>query len=169
MEFSELISKRYAARGYQADPVPQEKLAQVLEAARLAPTAANYQPFQLVVVRTKGREAEMRKLYDRPWFPTAPVLVCVCAIPSKAWVRRDGKNFSDVDAALVLDHMMLAAANAGLGSCCVAAFDIAFARQMLDLPAGVEPVAFITLGFPADNPKPKERKPIGDLVRYEHW
>jgi nitroreductase len=84
-------------------------------------------------------------------------------------VRRDGKNYSDVDVAIAMDHLILAAANLGLGTCWIAAFDPAALREILHLPDGVEPIALTPLGYPADAPKPKERKPLSDLVRYERW
>jgi nitroreductase len=157
-------------RAYKPDPVPEDLLQQVLEAARLAPTAANRQAFQIIVVHTAGREAELRRVYRRDWFIQAPLVICVCALPGQAWVRGvDGKSYADVDAAIVMDHLILAAANLGLGTCWIAAFDPAAAREVLGLPAGVEPVVLTPLGFPADQPRPKERKPLAELVRYEHW
>ena len=86
MEYSELIAARYSVRAYRPDPVEDEKLQTVLEAARLAPTAANRQPFQLVVMRTAGREEEIGMIYRRPWFVQAPLVIGVCAISSLAWV-----------------------------------------------------------------------------------
>jgi nitroreductase len=170
MEFSELIAKRYSVRAYKPDPVKEEALQQILEAARLAPTAANRQPFQLIVIRTTGREAELRRIYDREWFTQAPLIICACRVPETAWERgSDGKSYSDVDVAIVMDHLILAAANLGLGCCWIAAFDPQAARQVLGLPQGVEPIVFTPVGYPADQPKPKERKPLSDLVRYERW
>jgi nitroreductase len=166
MNFGDLIAKRYSVRAYKADPVPEELLARVLEAARLAPTAANRQPFQVYVIRTAGREAELRKVYHRHWFTQAPLVLCVCTAPAQAWVRSfDGKCYADVDAAIAMDHMILAAAEAGLGTCWIAAFDPAAAREVLGLPEGVEPVLFTPLGFPADELGPKTRKPLAELVR----
>ena len=74
MEFAELIEKRYSVRAYKSDLVDDDKLQQVLEAARLAPTAANRQPFQLIVIHTEGREAELKRVYGRDWFVQAPVV-----------------------------------------------------------------------------------------------
>jgi nitroreductase len=167
MDFSELIQRRYSVRAYKPDPVEEEKLAQVLEAARLAPTAANRQPFQFIVIRTAGREAELERIYGRAWFTQAPLVICACGIPSQGWVRgSDGKNYTDVDVAIVMDHLILAAADLGLGTCWVAAFNPTAAREVLGLPDGVEPIAFTPLGYPADEPRPKKRKPLSDLVRY---
>ena len=169
MEFSELIKKRYSVRAYKRDPVEEDKLQQVLEAARLAPTAANRQPFQLIVIRPQGREAELQRIYARAWFTQAPVIICACAIPAKGWTRMDGKVYTDVDVAIVVDHLILAATELGLGTCWIAAFDPAAAREVLGLPEGVEPIVFIPLGYPAGEPPAKERKPLSDLVRYDRW
>ena len=169
MEFAELIKKRYSVRAYKADAVEEDKLQQVLEAARLAPTAANRQPFRIVVVHTAGREAELRRIYDRGWFVQAPLLLCACGIPAQTWSRCDGKNYNDVDVTIAMDHLVLAATDLGLGTCWVAAFNPAAARQVLGLPDGVEPIAFTPLGYPADQPRPKERKALSELVRYEKW
>jgi nitroreductase len=169
MRFSELAATRYSVRAYKPDAVPEEELAQVLEAARLAPTAANRQAFQLVVVHTAGREIELQTIYGREWFTKAPLVVCACGLPDENWVRRDGKNYNDVDVAIVMDHLTLAAADLGLGTCWIGAFDPGAAREVLDLPDEVEPVAFTPLGFPADSPRPKVRKSLEDLVRYERW
>ncbi len=169
MEFSELIQQRYSVRAYRPIPVEEDKLHQVLEAARLAPTASNRQPFKIIVVHTAGREAELRRIYDKSWFAQAPLLICACGIPAQNWIRRDGKNYNDVDVTIAMDHLILAAASLGLGTCWVAAFDTAAARQVLRLPEGVEPIAFTPLGYPADTPRSKERKALSELVRYEHW
>ncbi len=169
MEFSELIKARYSVRAYKPDPVEEEKLQQVLEAARLAPTAANRQPFQLLVIHTAGREAELRRIYDRKWFVQAPLVLCVCGVPERGWVRMDGKPYVDVDVAIAMDHLILAATELGLGTCWIAAFDPAAAREVLGLPQGVEPIVFTPLGYPADRPGAKKRKSLAELVRYERW
>jgi len=170
MEYSDLIAARYSVRAYRTDPVEDEKLQVVLEAAQLAPTAANRQPIQIVVMHTAGREEEIQKIYHRPWFVQAPLVITVCAISSQAWVRESDRfNARLIDAAIVADHLILAAANLGLGTCWIAAFNVEAARSVLRLPDEVEPVIFTPLGYPADQPGQKIRKPLTDLVRYEHW
>ncbi len=94
--------------------------------------------------------AILKRIYDRAWFVQAPVVICACAIPDKAWVRRDGKNYCDVDVAIAMEHLILAATDVGLGTCWIAAFDPAAAREVLGLPNSVEPIAFTPLGY-ADN------------------
>ncbi len=169
MEFYELIQRRYSVRAYQPNPVEDDKLQKVLEAAVLAPTAANRQPFRLIVIHTKGKEAELKRLYHRDWFSQAPLVIGICAVISEAWARMDGKNYAEVDATIAMDHLILAAADLGLGTCWVAAFNPQVAREILALPNDVEPIAFTPLGYPADEPKPKRRKPLADLVYYEKW
>ncbi len=170
MEFKDLIKARYSVRAYKPDPVEDEKLGRVLEAARLAPTAANRQAFKLIVIQTKGREEEIRRIYGREWIIQAPLLLAVCALPAEGWVRKaDGWNAAEVDATIAMSHIVLAAADEGLGTCWIAAFDPQAAREVLGLPAGVVPSAFTPLGYPADSLPPKKRKPLADLVRRDRW
>ena len=169
MEFLELAKKRYSCRAYKSDPVEDDKLQQVLETARLAPTACNLQPFQLIVIHTKGREADLRRIYSSSWFTQAPIIICACGIPSESWKRRDGKNYCEVDVTIAMDHLILAATNLGLGTCWIGAFNPDSAREILGLPDDVEPIAFTPLGYPADRHGRKSRKSLNEVVRYEHW
>jgi nitroreductase len=169
MDFFDLINQRYSVRGYKSDPVEDEKLQQVLDAARLAPTAANRQPIQFIVIHTAGRESDLKRIYSADWFRKAPLVICACAVPSQAWSRMDKKNYSEVDATIAMDHLILAATSLGLGTCWIAAFDPEAAREVLELSEGVEPIAFTPIGYPSDRPRPKKRKPLSDLVRYERW
>jgi nitroreductase len=169
MDFSELIQARYSVRSYQSTAVAQEKLNRILAAAQAAPTACNRQPFQLIVMHTEGRQAELARIYHRPWFVQAPLIIGICGIPAQTWVRKDGKNYNDVDVSIAFDHLVLAAANEGLGTCWVANFDVDAAREVLGLPQGVEPIAFTPLGYASDQPPPRTRKPLDSLVRWERW
>ncbi len=169
MHFIELATKRYSVRSYKAEPVEDDKLQLVLQSARLAPTAANRQAFRLIVTPTRNRESELLRIYSRPWFVQAPLVICICAIPDDAWVRLDGKNYSDVDAAIVMDHLVLAATDVGLGTCWIAAFDPVAAREVLGVPKQVNPIAFTPLGYPADQSPAKRRRNLDDLVKYNHW
>ena len=169
MKFQELIEARYSVRAYKPDPVEDAKLQQVLEAARLAPTAVNRQPFQLIVIHTKGREEELNRIYGRDWFVQPPLVICICGVPALAWSRMDGMNYCAVDVTIAMDHLILAATELGLGTCWIGAFDPDAAREVLGLPDTVEPIAFTPLGYPADEPRQKKRKPLSELVRYENW
>ncbi|MCC7565684.1 MAG: nitroreductase family protein [Methanomicrobiaceae archaeon] len=169
MEYRDLIRQRCSVRRFRPDPVPEALQNEVLEAARAAPSAANRQPFRLIVIRTEGRKAELERIYGRPWFAEAPLIVCAAAVPSEAWTHTDGTNYAWVDTAIAMDHLILAAANEGLGTCWVAAFDRAAAREVLGLPDGVEPVAFTPLGYPDEPPGKKVRKPVNELVKFDRW
>jgi nitroreductase len=171
MSFLDLAQRRYSVRAYRPDPVPDELLADILEAGRVAPTASNRQPIRLIVLRTAGRAAELRRIYNQDWFAEAPLVLGVCAVPGEAWrrARSDGKSYVDVDAAIVMDHLILAATDLGLGTCWIAAFDPVAAREVLGLPAEVEPLLFTPLGFPADAPGLKARRELDELVRYDRW
>ncbi len=169
MDFLELARSRYSVRAYQPRAVEDEKLSQVLEAARLAPTAANNQPVHLIVVHTSGREDELRRIYDRDWFAAAPIVICCCGVIAEAYVGKAGRNMAEVDTTIVMDHLILAATSLGLGTCWIGAFDPRAAREILGLPQGVEPMIFTPLGYPADSPNPKERKALDEIVRYETW
>lgn len=171
MNFEKLVTCRYSSRSYKPDPIEEKKLNMVLEAARMAPTAANRQPFQLIVISTKGRKEELRRIYDKKWFVEGPLVICACGLPESGWKRRryDNQNYTTVDVSIVVDHITLQAADIGLGTCWVGAFDPQAARDILNLPDQVEPIAFTPLGYPNDTPRTKKRKPIEELVRYEQW
>ena len=96
-------------------------------------------------------------------------MLAIVALPEESWRRRDGKLYYEVDAAIAMDHLVLAAAELGLGTCWIAAFDPAAAREVLGLPDEVEPIVFTPLGYAADEPKEKKRRPLAELVRYERW
>jgi nitroreductase len=170
MDFFELIRSRRSVRAYKADPIEESQLNQILEAARLAPTAANRQPFRVLLIKTAGREDELGRIYGHNWFVEAPYVLCVCGVEAEGWVRRhDGKSYLDVDAAIVMDHIVLAATALGLGTCWIAAFDPEAAEEVLELPAGVEPIVFTPLGIPDDRPGSKRRKTLDAIVKYDTW
>lgn len=169
MDFLELASSRYSVRAYKSQAVEEEKLLQVLEAARLAPTAVNYQPIQIIIIHTSGREEELRRIYNKDWFVSAPIVICGCGLIDEAYVDREGRNMAVVDLTIAMDHLILAATSLGLGTCWIGAFNPQATREILGLPEGVEPMIFTPLGYPADSPKPKERKALDEIVRYETW
>jgi nitroreductase len=169
MEFSDVIKQRYSTRAYSSKPVEEIKLKAVLEAARLAPTAANLQPFKLIVIQTKDHEKELKQIYNRAWFTQAPLVICAVGLHQEAWTRYDGKKYTFVDVAIAMDHLILTAASLGLGTCWIAAFNPEAAREFLGLPDEVEPIIFTPLGYPADRPKEKDRKPLSEIVLYDHW
>ena len=170
MDFQELIRVRRSVRGYKPDPIDDDVLARVLGAARIAPTACNLQPFHLIVVSDPETRARMKDVYARDWFSSAPVILVGCVEPGKAWKRGDGWNAAEVDLAIAMDHIVLAATEEGLGTCWVCAFDEAKAKSVLGVPPGIRVVAMTPLGYPDGTPpRPFARKPLADLVHRERW
>jgi nitroreductase len=169
MDFQELMRRRYSVRAYSSAPVEEDKLLQILEAARLAPTAANRQPFRVIVIETRGREDELRRIYHKEWFVQAPLVICVCGVAAESWRGEHGKDYLWVDVAIAMDHLILAATDLGLGTCWIGAFNPDEASEILGLPDELEPILFTPLGYPADTPSEKARRPLDELVRYGNW
>ncbi len=165
MEFYEVISKRRSIRAYKKDTVEESKLSRILNAARLAPTAANRQPYSLIVVKDEETKQKLKDAYSQEWFFTAPVIVCACALPDDAWKRNDGKGYVDVDVAIAMDHLILAASAEGLGTCWIAAFKPEVVREVLNIPDNMEPLVLTPLGYPETIPEPTFRKPLEEMVR----
>ena len=170
--FLDLAEKRRSVRAYKPDDVPEEMLQTVLEAGRLAPSTCNKQPWRFIVVRSETGRRALGAAYAREWFWKAPLVIAVCILPKEAWTRsHDGKNYAMADGALAMDHLQLAAAELGLGTCWIGAFDPAAAREILGLPDGVEIVGMTPLGFPdvEPNPRVRSRRPLGETVMKERW
>ena len=161
MDFLELAKKRFSARSYKSDRVEPDKIDYVIECARLAPSAVNYQPWHFMVIISEEQKQKVQQCYNRDWFAQAPVYIAICVDKSKAWVRKsDNKNHADIDAAIATEHICLAATEIGLGSCWVCNFDLDLFRTNLQLPADKYPVAIISLGY-------IEGQPERSLVRKE--
>jgi len=153
-------------RAYENRDVEEDKLKRILEAARIAPSAANIQPWLFIVIRKIEVKQKLKAAYARPWFWAAPVVICACGIKSQAWRRSDGKNYLDVDVAIAMDHLILAATAEGLGTCWIGAFDPTEVKRILNLSPEIEPIALTPLGYPAASPEPKPRKPWEEVIRY---
>ena len=163
-----LARRRYALRNYSSQPVPDEVLRYILEVARMAPSAVNYQPWQFVVVRDGILLQQLRKVYHREWFDTAPCCIVVCGNHNESWHRAsDGKDHCDIDIAIATEHLALAAAEQGVGSCWVCNFDVEACRELLQLPHELEPMVLLPMGYTADvAPSEKKRKTIEEIVTW---
>ncbi|MEM5775095.1 MAG: nitroreductase family protein [Anaerolineaceae bacterium] len=114
---------------------------------------------------TEGRKEDLRRIYNSDWFVQPPYVAALCLNEERAWKRlADSKSYGMVDAAIAFDHLILMAAELGLGTCWLASFDPEAARQVLSLPDNLTPVLFTPLGYPAAAPLPKRRKSIEELV-----
>ncbi len=168
MSFLELTKKRYAVRKYKEQPVEREKLLQVLEAARNAPSACNIQPWHFIVVTDEKIKAEVAATYPRDWFRKAPVIIVACGDHAASWKRADGKDHCDVDLGIAIEHLALAAADLGLGTCWVCAFDAKRCHQILELPDNLEVIALLPLGYPEEETIPeKKRKNLAEIVTWK--
>lgn len=171
MDFLELAKKRCSVRSFTEQKVEAEKLAQILEAGRVAPTGANRQPQRVLVIQS---EEGLQKLGKAAKIFGAPVALLVCADRSEAWVRPyDNKNISDIDASIITDHMMLEATQLGLGSVWICHFKPDVVRSEFKLPDHLEPVNLLVMGYakgPVASPDrhSETRKPISETVFYEN-
>ena len=150
MNVFEALSKRRSIRKYQPKPVEEEKVAKILEAARLGPSAANMQPCSFVVVTKPEVKESLRAAYGAEWFVQAPLIVVGCANPKEAWRRDrfDKEEYWKVDAAIALQNLVLAATELGLGSCWIANFDEKALKKALDIPKEIHAVAMISSRVP---------------------
>jgi nitroreductase len=171
MDFWDLIHERSSVRSYDPErPVEKDVLYRVLEAGRLAPSAANRQPWRFIVVSSPERLALLRHAYSRDWFYDAPHILVVVGDKNEAWRRlQDGYSSLETDLAIAMTFMILAAANEGVASCWIAAFQPEVVREALQLAEHEEVYALTPLGYPrADyaGPPPKKRKDLMDIVTF---
>ncbi len=180
MEFQQVVQARRSVRSFQKAPVEEEKLQYVLECARLAPSWRNGQCWRFIVVR----DPEMRKRIAttsplNTWLKTAPVILVACADPRDSG-RRRGIDYLAVDVGIAFEHLMLAAADVGLGTCWLGAFDEKRIKEALKISERIKVVALSPLGYPAQRPslrarltsavaRSKKRKPLADIVHYDRW
>ena len=171
MEFSNLIRSRYSVRGYKDLPVQKEELLKVLEAGRMAPSAVNYQPWHFVAVSDPEQMAQVYEAYPRSWFKEVKNCIVVCGDHRAGWKRQiDGKDHTDIDVAIAVDHMTLQATEIGLGTCWICNFNPKLLSKALNIPSNLEPIVIIAIGYPASKEIPvKKRKSIDEIVSWEEY
>jgi len=169
MSFLELAKRRYSVRSYKDIPVEEEKLKYVLEAGRVAPSAVNFQPLHFVVAQDEEMRKKIASTYKKDWILQAPVIMVICGDHSKAWRRPDGKDHCDIDAAIAIDHMTLAAADLGLGTCWVCMFNSMQCHRILDLSPQMETIALLPLGYPADEGDVNRHGTRKNFKEIVHW
>jgi nitroreductase len=172
MSFLDIAKKRYSVRKYNSKKVEEEKLLKILEAGRIAPTGANYQPQRIIVVQ---KEEGMERLKKCANIYGAPLALIVCGDHAASWKRPfDKKDILDIDVSIVTDHMMLQATELGLGTVWICYFDPEALKKEFNLPEGVEPVNILAVGYAAaeggdPDRHEKARKPLKDIVHYETY
>ncbi len=149
LDFFEVIRNRRSIRKYQDKSVEKEKLQKILEAARLAPSAMNRQPYKLIVVSKKDILSKMNSACNQDW--KAPIMIAMVSIPKEAWVRDDGEEYWKADAAIAMHQVSLAAFAEGLGTCWIAAFKEKEVKELLGVDSGSRIPFLSPLGYPAEN------------------
>lgn len=169
MELMEIIEKRRSVRAYKTQEISDEKLSKVLEAARLAPSASNRQPWKFVVVRDPAKRGELAKASrSQSFVGEAPIVIAGVALEPER-VMSCGVPAYAVDLAIALEHIALAAQDEGLGTCWIGAFSQEEVKKILGVPDQYKVVALMPIGYPEDAPGPKTRKPLDDIVCYERF
>ena len=169
MELSLAMSRRYSVRAYEDRAVDEETLRTIIEAARIAPSASNRQEWRFVAVRDADARRALAKIaHDQEFVAQAPVVLAACAVTDYHKMSC-GQYCYPIDVAIALEHVALAATDAGLGTCWIGAFDEPQAKALLGIPENVRVVDLMTLGWPADKPRPKSRLPLEDILMLEKW
>jgi len=168
LDVFEAIKRRRSIRKFEQKSVEKEKLMKVLEAARLAPSAMNRQPYVFIVTSDEEMIKKISSACNQKW--DAPIIIVICALPEKAWVRDDGEEYWKADSAIAMNNLSLQACEEDLGTCWIAAFDEQKIKEILGIVNEARIVAMTPLGYPAEKKGPvTNRKSISELVHYEKW
>lgn len=169
-----LARLRCSVRAYKSRAIEPEKLDYILETVRMAPSAVNFQPWYFIVIQEEETRKKIQECYDRDWFAQAPVYIVACGDHRTSWKRKsDMKDFCDVDVAIAIEHLCLAATEQELGTCWVCNFNTIRCAEILNLPCNVEPLALIPIGYPEDPDvfitTPKKRKAFNEIIKWEKF
>jgi len=168
MDLMQAIRARRSIRDYLDRPVEEEKLLAVLEAGRLAPSARNMQDWRFIVVKNASMRHRLAvAARDQKFVGQAPVVIAACG--TSDLVMTCGQPAYPIDVAIALDHMTLAAASLGLGTCWIGAFYEDKVKEILGVPPEVRVVALLPPGYLAEETAPRPRKNLDDIVAWEHW
>ncbi len=152
MDVMTAIQTRRSVRAYRPDPIPPDVLERVTDAMRLAPSACNHQPWHFILVTQPGLIKKLaHAARDQMFLTEAPVLIVACGLAAQAYPRMGGYwNTADIDVAIAMDHLTLAATGAGLGTCWIGAFDERPVKELLGIPSEAKVVAMTPLGWPRE-------------------
>ena len=165
MNFLELVKNRYSCRAYKSLDVEKEKLDYILECVRFAPSAVNKQPWRFHIVSSENEKTKLQHCYNRDWFKTAPMYIVASILHDEEWVRADGKHHGDIDIAIAVEHLCLAATEQGLGTCWVCNFDAEKCKEFFSFAPNEEPAVIIPIGYADDEPREKIRKTIDEITK----
>jgi nitroreductase len=170
MDFTKVITGRESIRSYDPSrPVERAVLERILDAGRIAPSAANRQPWRFLVATTRESLMSLRRCYPKPWFQDAPAILVVVGKTGEAWSRQDGWNSIETDLAIAMDHIVLAAENEGVGTCWVGAYDPQLLKGAISLSAEDRVYAIMPIGYPRPGfvkKGQKQRKALSEVVKY---
>jgi len=171
MDVLEAIKNRRSVRKYRPDPIPEELLKEVLSAARMAPSADNAQPWKFILIRDEELKRKLvQACAGQKFLAEAPMVVVGCGSPDDAYATAGGYMSSYVmDVAIAMDHLILAAASLGLGTCWVANFKEEKVKDILGIPADIRVVAITPIGYPDEIPKKSSRKDLAELISYDKF
>lgn len=172
MDFYDVIKKRKSIRKYMPKSVEPEKLERIFQAARYAPSWKNLQCWRFMAIDDKEVIAQVKTACD-DWnqkliTDEVPMLMVLLAIEEDSGVR-DGKAYYLLDSGLAMEHLMLAAANEGLGTCWMGLFNEEKTKNILNVPDGVRVVAISPLGYPAEDPALRPRKELSEIIYKNTW
>jgi len=172
MDFAKLAQERYSLRKFSDKPIEKEKLDLILKAAQISPTACNNQPQRILVIESDEALEKVRKCTVNHF--DAPMVILICYDSNESWVCPFNKeNEGIVDASIVTTHMVLQAADLGIGTTWVGYFDRTLTSEIFDLPENIVPVALLPIGYPADDAKPNplhdKKLPIEKTVFYNKF
>lgn len=144
-----IISERKSIRKYTDQSVDDQLVEMIIESARLAPSAVNFQPWKFYICRSEEAKKVVRQSYSREWFNSAPLYILACGDRQQSWKRpRDGKDHLDIDIAIAVEHMVLKITELGLGTCWVCNFNPQTVKEGLQLGENVEPIVLLPVGYP---------------------
>ena len=171
MDVYEAIRTRQSIRRYKPDPVPDDALNRVLDAMRLAPSAGNKQPWRFIVVKDAAtREQLANSTTGQEFIGHAPIIIVACGWEDRAYSKMGGYwNALRVDVSIAFDHLTLAAAAEGLGTCWIGSFVEEAVRRVLGIPEEVTVIALTPVGYPDESPARRTRKELSEIVCYERW
>ncbi len=170
MRVIDSIRDRFSVRKYIAKEVSKEDITAVLEAARFSQSAKNLQDWRFIVVKDKKmRNSLAEAAKGQRFVAEAPVVIACCGIGTD-YVMTCGQHSYNIDVAIAMENMVLAAYEMGLGTCWLGAFYEDQVKKLLGIPENdVRVVGLLTLGYSAVKTKIKYRKPLKEIVRYEKW
>ena len=169
MDVIEAIRRRYSVRAYRNREIEKDKLQELFAAAHLAPSASNRQEWRFIVVQKPETKQQIAEIACKQTFIAQAPVVLVCCAETDIHLMMCGEPCYQIDVAIAIDHITLAATELGLGTCWIGAFDSDKVRKILGIPEEIRLIALLSVGYPADNPGPKKRLPIEQIVKYEHW